>query len=253
MGEQKKVLTEAMLRALCLPPGACVPVPAGTALTPLAREYANEHDLHISEFVAGSAEGTPANLAGVEKPEHMTHLDGSTLVPKTHPRIFLRGKLDSLQALLLQTRLLAEERGRGEAARALGEVYALAQRVLAAEVKGGPLGPFTLLGLDSAGLRAASHDPKGFAGLETHPVPHAGMGGLCLALNFLRTQVRETELAAAWAFCGGSPRPAATPSRERLLREPPSEGGLNVERPDLLEALNRMSSAVYLLFLKEMP
>ncbi|MCL1952584.1 MAG: cobalamin adenosyltransferase, partial [Oscillospiraceae bacterium] len=73
--------------------------------------------------------------------------------------------------------------------------------------------------------------PKGFAGLDAHPVPHIGLGRLCLALNFLRTQVRETELAAANAFC--------------------LEGGA-VERPDLLEALNRMSSAVYLLFLKEL-
>jgi len=224
MGEQKKILTEAMLRALCLPRGACVPVPAGTALTPLAREYVQEHDLAITEL--------SANAEGMEKPEHMTHLHGSILVPKTHPRILLRGKLDSLQALLLQTQLLAGERGRGEAAGALGEVYALTQRILAAEVKGEPLGPFTLLGLDSAALRAASHDPKGFAGLEAHPMPHTGMGGLCLALNFLRTQVRETELAAAQAFC------------------PPTG---EVERPDLLEALNRMSSAVYLLFLKENP
>jgi ethanolamine utilization cobalamin adenosyltransferase len=225
MGEQKKVLTEAMLRALCLPRGACVPVPAGTALTPLAREYAREHGLAITELAGESAEG-------MGKPEHMTHLNGSALVPKTHPRILLRGKLDSLEALLLQTQSLAREQGRGEAAQALGEVYALARRVLAAEVKGEPLGAFTLFGLGSAALRARSHDPKGFAGLDAHPMPHAGMGGLCLALNFLRTQVRETELAAAQAFC--------------------SPDG-QVERPDLLEALNRMSSAVYLLFLKEIP
>ena len=225
MGGQKKILTEAMLRALCLPRGACVPVPQGTVLTPLAQEYVCEHDLQLGELAAGSAEGSL-------KPEHMTHLDASTLVPKTHPRILLRGKLDSLEALLLQTRLLAEQQGRGETAQALGEIYALAQRILAAEVKSEPLGPFTLLGLDSATLRAASHDPKGFAGLDAHPMPQTGMGGLCLALNFLRTQVRETELAAAHAFC-----PENAP----------------VDRPDLLEALNRMSSAVYLLFLKEIP
>jgi len=223
MGEQKKILTEAMLRALCLPRGACLPVPAGTVLTPLAKEYVREQGLTITELLPGCAEGG-------EKPEHMTHLNASTLVPKTHPRILLRGKLDSLEALLLQTQLLAREQGREEAARSLGEVYDLAQRILAAEVKGTPLGPFALLGLDSAALRARSHDPKGFAGLDAHPVPHTGMGGLCLALNFLRTQVRETELAAARAFC--------------------REDGA-VERADLLEALNRMSSAVYLLFLKE--
>jgi ethanolamine utilization cobalamin adenosyltransferase len=128
--------------------------------------------------------------------------------------------------------LLAREQGRGEAAQALGEGYGLAQRILGAEVKGEPLGPFTLMGMDSAALRAQSHNPKGFAGLDGHPAPCIGMGGLCLALNFLRTQVRETELAAAQAFV-------------------PQNGP--VERPDLLEALNRMSSAVYLLFLKEIP
>ena len=100
MGEQKKVLTEAMLRALCLPRGACVPVPEGTALTPLAREYAREHSLTITALPPGQAEN------GV-KPEHMTHLNKSTLVPKTHPRIRLRGKLDSFEALLLQQMLRA--------------------------------------------------------------------------------------------------------------------------------------------------
>ncbi|MCL2494832.1 MAG: ATP-binding protein [Oscillospiraceae bacterium] len=219
----RKILTEAMLRALCLPRGACVPVPPGTALTPLAREYIAAHGLAITECPSANAEG-------MEKPEHMTHLNASALVPKTHPRIHLRGKLDSLEALLLQMQALALERGRGETAGALGEVHDLAQRVLAAEVKGEPLGPFTLLGLDSAALRAASHDPMGCAGLDAHPAPHVGMERLCLALNFLRTQVRETELAAAQAFC----LPDGT-----------------VERPDLLEALNRMSSAVYLVFMRE--
>jgi len=212
-----KVLTEAMLRALCLPRGACVPVPQGTALTPLAREYVRDQGLAITVIPSANAEGSA-------KPEHMTHLDSSTLVPKTHPRILLRGKLDSLEALLLQTQALAREQGRGEAAEALGEVHALAQRILAAEVKGEPLGPFTLMGLDSAALRAQSH-------VDTHPVPHIGMGGLCLALNFLRTQVRETELAAMAAFLP----PASSPP----------------DHLDLLEALNRMSSAIHLLFLKE--
>jgi len=220
MAEQNRgnVLTEAMLRALCLPRGACVPVPEGTVLTPLAREYVYEHGLTVTDNPSANAEGSA-------KPEHMTHLDDRTLVPKTHPRIRLRGKLDSLEALLLQTRQLAQEQGRGDTAQALGEVYDLAQRILAAEVKGEPLGSFTLLGLDSAALRAQSH-------VDIHPVPHIGLGGLCLALNFLRTQVRETELAAAAAFC---------------------KSESEVERPDLLEALNRMSSAVYLLFLKEYP
>ena len=35
------------------------------------------------------------------KPEHMTHLNGDTLVEKTHPRILFRGAVDTLEAELL--------------------------------------------------------------------------------------------------------------------------------------------------------
>lgn len=223
MGAPKKFLTEAMLRALCLPQGSDLPLPQGTQLTPLAQEYVREQGLVLC------APEVPA-AQGCKKEEHMTHLNAQVLVPKTHPRIRLRGKLDSLEALLLQTQQLALEEARTETAQALGEIYALVQRILAADVKEAPLGAYTVMGMDSAALRRNSHDPKGFAGLDAHPAPHAGMGRLCLALNFLRTQVRETELAAADAFI----LPDGT-----------------VERADLLEALNRLSSAVYLLFLKE--
>ncbi|MCD8499300.1 MAG: ATP-binding protein, partial [Clostridiales bacterium] len=45
----------------------------------------------------------------LEKPEHMTHLHGNVLVPKNHPRIVFRGKLDSLQAqIVLAQAILAE-------------------------------------------------------------------------------------------------------------------------------------------------
>ena len=54
------------------------------------------------------------------------------------------------------------------------------------------------------------------------------MGALCMALNQLRTKVRETELCAASAFI----------KDETCMR------------PDILEALNRLSSCVYLLFLR---
>ncbi|MCL2195871.1 MAG: hypothetical protein FWB76_07980, partial [Oscillospiraceae bacterium] len=96
----------------------------------------------------------------------------------------------------------------------LQECFGLAQAIMAAEVKEQPLPPPALLGLDSAALRAQSH--------QHYIAPHSDMPALCLALNVVRTQVRETELAA----CA-------------------------IARDDLIEALNRMSSAVYLLFLRE--
>jgi len=157
-----------------------------------------------------------------EKPEHMTHLNGNVLVPKIHPRIRLRGKLDSLQAQLLLAARQAIDAQRPETAAALEEFHAFAQTILGCEVTEQPLPAYTLLGLDEAGLRRASHHPLEFAGIP-HPMPHSGMTQLCLTLNFLRTQVREAELCAVEA-----------------------------ERPDLIQALNRFGSAVYLLFLKEL-
>jgi len=203
-----KLLTEADLRAMCMPSGFALCLPEGTALTPAAQAYCNEQKIK----------------ACTAKPEHMTHLRGEQLVPKTHPCIKLRGKLDSLEALLLQGIAQAYELGREQCAAGLQDCFDLAQAIMAAEVKEEPLPSWTLLGLDSAALRHASHNPEAWAGIA-YPTPHAGMGALCLALNYLRAQVRECELAACEAFN---------------------------DRMDIIEALNRMSSAAYLLFLKEL-
>ena len=40
-----------------------------------------------------------------EKPEHMTHLNGDVLVPKNHPRIVFRGKMDTLESELILCQL----------------------------------------------------------------------------------------------------------------------------------------------------
>jgi len=152
-----------------------------------------------------------------EKLEHMTHLHGNTLVPKTHPRIRLRGKLDSLQALILLAARQARDAHQYRTAKVLDEFHLFAQEILRCEVTEEPLQAFTLLGLDSAGLRHASHNPPG----GKHPIPTSGMPALALTLNYLRTQVREAEICA-----------------------------VEVGRPDLIEALNRFSSAVHLLFLR---
>ena len=45
------------------------------------------------------------------KPEHMTHLRGSQLVPKVHPIIAFRGQLDSFEAMLLELVIDTETAG----------------------------------------------------------------------------------------------------------------------------------------------
>ena len=106
----------------------------------------------------------------------------------------------------------------------LEEILGCLRSILSAEVKEEPLGEIRLLGLDSAGLRRVSHHVQEEIGIP-HPVPSYRMGPTVAALNYLRTQVRETELAAALAF--DSPQ--------------------GCTRRDVVEALNRLSSAVYIL------
>lgn len=163
-----------------------------------------------------------------EKPEYMTHLRGNILVEKNHPRIVFRGKLDSLEALIMQTQIIAEENGYKNIADDLEDVMNFVQHILACEVKEEPLSDIKVLGLNSAELRYASHHLTEVFGIQ-HSVPHYSMGKVCASLNSVRTFIRETELAAATAFTEGN----------------------TVTRSDIIEALNRLSSAVYIIFCKK--
>ena len=111
----------------------------------------------------------------------------------------------------------------------LEELLGYVRRILGAEVKEVPLEEIRLLGLDSAGLRYTSHHVKEEIGID-HPVPNCGMGRICVLLNRLRTQVRACELSAVTAF----------------MREDGTCG-----RKDIVEALNRLSSCVYILFCRK--
>lgn len=161
------------------------------------------------------------------KPEYMTQIHGLKLVPKDHPRIILRGLLDSLQADILLIQHQARQRNQSALAADIGDLLTWSRNIMAAEVTGKPLEDFKPMGLSSEDLREQSHHPKRFFGVG-HLLPSSEMDELTLWLNKLRTVVREVELAAVKAFR--------------------SEMGL--ERLDIIQALNRMSSAVYLMMLK---
>ena len=158
------------------------------------------------------------------KPEHMTHLNAQVLVPKTHPRIAFRGKLDSLEAELL---LCAQDFPGLQ--KELGEVLELARRIIRCDVLEEPLPDGKLCGLNEEELRKRSHFPQDYYG-QPHFMPDVRDSREVLRLNRLRCAVREAELAASAAFI--------TP-----------EG--SAQRPDILRAMNRMSSMVYLLMIRE--
>lgn len=163
------------------------------------------------------------------KPENMTHLHGNVLVSKTHPQIAFRGMLDSLEAKIMSLQVAASENGLHRLTDALDEVLAYVRQILSAEVLDKELGEIHLLGLDSAGLRYESHHIKEIYGIP-HPMPEYRMGRICIGLNELRTFVRETELAAARAF----------------------QSGDTCTRPDIVEAMNRLSSVIYILFCRQL-
>jgi ethanolamine utilization cobalamin adenosyltransferase len=164
------------------------------------------------------------------KPEYMTHLTGSRLVPKTHGRIRLRGIIDSLEAEVIEAQALAFNLGEGWYTERLGEVLDCLRDVMAAEVKETPLPELNLFGFSAEDLHRQSHDTQKTFGMA-HPVPDYTMGPLAVRLNTLRTRVREGELLAAGVF-----------------RKSGADGSSGWEREDIIRVLNRLSSAIYWLF-----
>ena len=164
-----------------------------------------------------------------DKPDHLTHLvDDASLVPKTHPRIVARGKLDLLQAAVLDAQVAADADGARALVGELGEILELARALVGAEVTGRPVPPPTLFGMASDELRDATHQT-----LERYGVPFmypdVRQGPVIAKLSLARAVAREAEVAAITAF----------PPARGAATAPPA-------RADLAHALNRISSALYL-------
>jgi ethanolamine utilization cobalamin adenosyltransferase len=161
------------------------------------------------------------------KGETLTHLYGSALTEKDHPIIAFRGKLDTLAALILEAQLLGAEQGNQRYVADLREILEFVRGLLSAEYHGKLLGEIRLLGMSSEEMREKSHHPEKYFD-QGHLLTDYRLGALSLRLNLLRAVTRETELAAITA-----------------LRDP--EDSSKSKRPDIAEALNRLSSLFYIL------
>ena len=159
-----------------------------------------------------------------EKPEHMTHLNGDVLVHKTHPRIAFRGAMDSLEADLVLCQLEADK----NTAKDLAEILAFARMLLRCDVLNEPVPMGKLCGLTAEELRSHSHRPQDFYG-QPHFMPNASDGLLIARLNHCRCTAREAELRAVAAF---------------------SDVDGNPTRIDILQAMNRLSSMLYILMVR---
>ncbi len=159
-----------------------------------------------------------------EKPEHMTHLNGDILVHKTHPRIAFRGAVDTLEAELVLCQLNADK----NTAKDLAEILSFTRMLLRCDVLGEPIPSGKLCGLTPEELRSHSHRPQDFYG-QPHFMPSAADGLLIAQLNRCRCAAREAELRAVAAF---------------------SDANGNPTREDLLQAMNRLSSMLYILMIR---
>lgn len=164
-----------------------------------------------------------------EKPEHMTQLFDNYLVAKDHKRIYFRGKLDSLASLFIVNQTLLEELGEPQAlVEDLQDVLASVREIMRCDVLDLPFRRDYMIGLSHKELRDHSHHPMKYYKIKQMLLPDHSMGKAYALLNQLRSSVRETEVAAATAF----------------------HEGKAYTREDIIEELNRMSSAMHILMCK---
>ncbi|MCR2043829.1 hypothetical protein [Anaerosalibacter massiliensis] len=223
-------------------------------ITPAAREYLNEKNVKIifkkedeiekenaykeDEFEFKKAKESEKKItpkyvsyysggAFEQKPEYMTHIFGNKLVYKDDLRIVFRGKLDSFQSQILEIQHLAYIENIERLSVELQEILDYTRNILRAEALEEEFCIEELFGLNEVELRERSHYPKKYFGVG-HILPHYKMDEIMLKLNSLRSSSREVELAAVKAF----------------RRED------KVERVDIIRALNRLSSGIYILMCK---
>ncbi|GAA1542248.1 hypothetical protein [Nocardioides humi] len=243
------IVTEGALREQLRQPraGARVTVPAGATLSPSAQDFVAHWRLEVVTSTPATPERREWDRPGTfpvvregdvprcltcggavtEKPDGLTQLDACHFAPKTHPRIRLRGRIDTLQATVLLLAARAAALGDEPLRDHLGTVAAYCRELMSAEYHERPAAAPGLAGLSEEEIHAATHDPRATVGVD-HVVPDAGDAELLLRLNLLRSQVREVELVALDAF----------PS-------PHDPSGASI-----VHGLNRLSSVVYYLELR---
>tara|TARA_R110002096_G_scaffold77358_5_gene182262 strand:+ start:1820 stop:2644 length:825 start_codon:yes stop_codon:yes gene_type:complete len=252
-------ITETSLRAEHgLAHGSEVHLPEGARLTPSASQLLAERKIRIKyigddgrvflpdEADAGasqkasvhpltSANARPGNRCAVchsqveKKTELLTLLDSEQLVPKTHPRIALRGKLDTLisQTVWVQTQFAVSFEKYPLLRHSLADLRSFMGNLLRSEVTGEVQAEISMGDLNDETIHRISHHPLKYLGHD-HIVPELSHGPNISLLNVLRAMVREAEVEACKAFQTDS---------------------FNLTRPDIVQGLNRLSSALYVLML----
>ncbi len=191
----------------------------------------NHGDLSYSKNEVSSSSrircyGFQKSCVSQTKPEEMTSISGNKLVFKDEPVIQYRGKLDSAQAqtVFIQS-VLSEKNCCKNLINDLNDILETMRELMRAEVLNEPVRKVNIIGLNSEELRAQSHDPEKYFGVQKMVLPSYEKGVAFSGLNLIRTTVREAEVLAVHAF---------------------KQNG-SVNRKDIIETLNRLSSACHIL------
>lgn len=225
----KKLIGEGKLQ-----PKGQIKVTENQLFTPSAIEFLNDKNIRIVKTEENSnpnEQKTYETVFGgtmLNKPEHMTHLRGNTLVFKDHPVIKYRGALDSLESEIIIVQTVAQRLGYLDITRDLEEIIALVRKLIRVQITGEKLDDFTLIGLNADELRDHSHHSTKHYGIS-HFLPSYTHGEMAAYINRLRTLTRKTELVAYNAF---------------------KDQNGNVDRGDIIQALNRMSSVFWIMLCK---
>lgn len=244
------VITEAELRAQLRRPehGDTVTVPQGARMSPSATDFINHWKLVVVEhpqtpssgqerawdkpaaFPVSSSSDPCCSACGghvTQKPSFLTQLNAHHFVPKTHPRIILRGQIDSLHASILLVQRLAKDDGDAETQSLLGSIAAYCRELISAEYNERPCESLEFPGISETQMHQSTHDPRVALGIghltidDTEPL-------LQHWLNMARTQARQLEITALQTF----------PS-------PHHHYGASI-----CHGLNRLSSAIYYVALR---
>ena len=255
-----KVITEAALRMELKKNGyEEYELPKNSILTPAAREYLSEQKIRIvkagekkqpeqdMKIVATELPEVPpvkvpektelkpkytdyvSGAFYMKKPEHMTQLYGNVLVNKDNPRIYFRGKLDSLQAQVVFAQAMIAFLGeQPKIIEDLEDVLRSLREMMRCDVLEEDFHNETIIGLTHEELRAHSHNPMKYYKIKAMVLPDYTMGVEYALLNQIRTSIRETEVAAATAYKEGN----------------------QYTHGDIIEELNRLSSALHIMMCK---
>lgn len=239
------VLTEEKLKALYKTENFKeLNIEKGTILTPSARQFLTEKGINlisgkktevkkvVEDVKVEIKEPKYKGLKGefyFEKPENMTQLYGTTLVSKNHLRIKLRGDLDLLHGKWILFSKEVDTKKNLKLSADLKSIEEFIKKILISEILETPLENLTIFNENLDKIKEISHNPKKYFDLNHLFNITSDYDLLILKLNELRGFSRTVEIIAV----------------ETFYKE-----NEEIKRLDLLTALNRLSSAIYIMMLK---